>query len=177
MSVAGESARGSVERSRLAQDCPAESPLLLWMICRLFLLIALAAVIGALVPKIDEAVAGQVQEISAPDERTLPEPEDYTIVPSRQKTELEKFASWFGQDWELIYPNFYEGARMYFGQLSEQRRIILRRELSEFIVKSVGLPSETIEESWFKLGAQAWQPDLVIMPVLKDFLWMLSADH
>src|SRR5882724_9152575 len=49
----------------------------------------------------------KIREMPTPEDE-FPNPEDYAIVPSRLKTELEKLASWFGQDWKLIYPNFYQ---------------------------------------------------------------------
>jgi hypothetical protein len=109
-------------------------------------------------------------------ERPRPKPGRPRIVPGKrkQRTELERFALWFHQDWELMYPDFYEGARMYFSQLSGEKKHALRKELSDFIASNAGRRSKSLKRAWFKLGAQAWQSDLVILPALKDFVEMLS---
>lgn len=55
------------------------------------------------------------------------------IVESPELSELEKFASFFHQDYELEYDNFYEGAQVYISNLPEQSKMILKSELVSFI--------------------------------------------
>lgn len=85
-------------------------------------------------------------------------------VPSPAKSELQKFASWFHQDWQLFYESFDEGAGMYLQDLPEDRKHILKAELTQF------LPSAN-RRSWLKLGAQAADRDVQTM--LQRFLQMM----
>ena len=96
------------------------------------------------------------------------------IKPARPKTELEKFASWFHQDWKLVYKDFYEGARMYASSLSTERKTALRRELSEFVETHRNTSRSVLMASWFKLGAQGWQGKFDIHNTLLDFVQILS---
>jgi hypothetical protein len=98
---------------------------------------------------------------------------DYHIIPGKHQTELEKFASWFHQDWKLIYPHFYEGAKIYINDLSAERKGVLRQELLNFISTNADRRSEAVISSWCDLGADAWQSDLEILATLKDFADLL----
>lgn len=87
------------------------------------------------------------------------------VIPSPVKSELQKFASWFHQDWQLFYESFDQGARMYLRDLPIERKSILKSELMQF------LPSAT-RRSWLKLGAQAGDRDVQAM--LQRFLEMMD---
>lgn len=97
-------------------------------------------------------------------------------VPKAEKSELQKFASWFHQDWDLIYPNFYEGAQMYLTSLSSRRRVKLSNELQDFLRQYGGEPSKLVLRAWFRLGAEAWPPELEIANTLHDFVRLMGSD-
>ena len=96
----------------------------------------------------------------------------YRIIPSEPQTELQQFASWFHQDYELLFSNFYEGADMYLRSITLERKKVLGQELKQFIKDNQNSEREEIIEAWCGLGAQAWQEDLEVLPVLNDFVWM-----
>jgi hypothetical protein len=104
----------------------------------------------------------------------MQEPPGHVIVPSPQRTELQQFAQWFHQDWNLVFPEFYSGAAMYFKQLPPERRMELQRQLRAFLDANAGAGPRKLKNLWLKLGAQAWQNDLDIRAVLEDFCWMAT---
>lgn len=87
------------------------------------------------------------------------------IVSSTEKSELQKFASWFHQDWQLFYESFDQGAKLYLRDLSADRKRILKAEFMQF------LPSAN-RRNWLKLGAQAVERDVQVM--LQRFLQMMD---
>lgn len=101
----------------------------------------------------------------------MPPEEPYSIIPSPAKSEIEKFAMFFHQDWKLIYSDFHEGARMCIATLSADTKVVLKKELTEFLALYES-PAD-LREAWLGLGAQAWQEGLDIRKGLRDFLEML----
>lgn len=101
--------------------------------------------------------------------------DSYTVIkPASPKTELEQFASWFHQDWKLVFSDFYDGARMYASSLSIARKAALLRELSEFVETHHNASSSALMASWLKLGAQGWERKYDIHKTLLDFVRILS---
>lgn len=115
-----------------------------------------------------------VSQVPANLELKMQKYESHVIVPSKQLSELQKFASWFHQDWDLIFPDFYQGAKMYFNNISAERIKVLKQELKEFLDKYRGSKSSKLEQAWFRLGAEAWQPDLDIYMTLNDFIDLIN---
>ena len=99
--------------------------------------------------------------------------EQYRIVPSESKTELQKFAFWFHQDWELIFSDFYEGAKMYLESLSPSRRSELKSELEQFLDLNANSSPSELKKAWLSLGAQGWQANLDIRKTLWDFVGLM----
>lgn len=97
----------------------------------------------------------------------------YVVVPKKNRSELQTFASWFHQDWELVFPDFYQGAKMYIDSLSTERKKVLKSELIEFINKYIGSNSSEVKRGWLSLGAQAWQSDKDIHKTLNDFVRLM----
>lgn len=95
----------------------------------------------------------------------------YRTVPIGDRSEIGKFADFFHQDSDLIFPDFRSGARMYFESLSADQKLILKRELKQF-VESRASPS-SLKKAWFKLGAQWWQKDLKIDNAIRDIIDVL----
>ena len=95
-------------------------------------------------------------------------------IPNRPQSELQHFASWFGQDSKLMFGDFREGARIYFSMLTSERRQVLRRELAEFNETHCESSGNAIKRMWLKkLGAEAWQKDLDIRETLVEFFDIL----
>lgn len=98
----------------------------------------------------------------------------YNIVASIEKSELQKFASWFHQDWKIVFPDFIYGAKMYFSNLPSDRAEILSQEIIKFLNKHKKASSSEVRKAWISLGAQAWQADLDIIQTLNEFLNLLK---
>ena len=86
----------------------------------------------------------------------------------KSRTELEKFARTFHQDWDLCFPSFREGALEYF-QLSDfTQNHILLRELKAFVAQG-GTESQLLQR-WHMLGAQAWQRGMPVREGFEQFI-------
>ncbi len=90
-----------------------------------------------------------------------------------EESPLQRFAGWFHQDWALLFPDFFEGTRMYVSQLSPMERSQLRAELMMFLEREGAKEESEIRNAWFQLGAQAWQPNLEIVESLRKFTQMM----
>ena len=73
-----------------------------------------------------------------------------------------------------MFPDFYQGAQMYFDSLSKESLLSLKNELKEFIEKNDHASPKKMKMEWLKLGAEAWQSDLVIHSVIGDFLFLID---
>ncbi len=79
------------------------------------------------------------------------------VVPTtKNSTELQKFASHFHQDFELLFSGANEGASEYFQNLSKDQKQILKIELNELIEEYPGEKQKGLNSAWLKLGAQWW---------------------
>lgn len=116
---------------------------------------------------------GRARNVSRTIEPSMDDIESYRIVPSEPKSELQKFAFWFHQDWKLIFPDFHTGAEMYLSSLSPERKEVLRQALAQFIERNRDADASELIDEWVKLGAQAWQSDLDFLRTLDDFLRMM----
>ena len=96
-----------------------------------------------------------------------PNPNTYQIAPGPRRSELEMFASFFFQDWYLIFPDFYTGVDMYISAISRKQRQILSKQLEQF-VEDHKTPAQ-LKQAWLNAGAQAWPPELEIVSTLRDF--------
>jgi len=105
---------------------------------------------------------------------TMASTSEHQIVPGRERTELEKFASWFHQDWKLVFPNFPEGARMYLSTLPRERKALLHQELSAFLAEHSDDSSSGLKQAWLRLGALGWQSDLDVRETLASFVRMMG---
>jgi hypothetical protein len=100
---------------------------------------------------------------------------DPQVILMPEKSELEKFARSFHQDWDIEGIDFFEGARRYSLRLSSERRINLCGQLYNFIKNNIGTPPAELKRRWFKLGSDAgWQPKVDIHVGLKEFYLILS---
>jgi hypothetical protein len=91
----------------------------------------------------------------------------YKVVETSEKSELQKFASWFHQDWSLIYDSLDRGAEMYIQALPEARRFVLKAELAQFLTSAS-------PKAWLRLGAQIFDRDAGLQAMLQRFLQMMD---
>lgn len=96
------------------------------------------------------------------------------VSSSRERTELERFALWFHQDWRLCFSDIHEGARIYVMGLPANRRAVLRRELLRFLREHTGEPPQALRRLWLKLGAQEWPRGVDVRSILNAFAEMLE---
>jgi hypothetical protein len=75
----------------------------------------------------------------------------------------------FGQDWDLLFSSFHEGARRNFAGLPSERKEQLRRELIDFVTTHDGKLEREVVEAWLRLGAQDWPRNLDIRATLREF--------
>jgi len=94
----------------------------------------------------------------------------FRTIPTPEQSELGAFASWFHQDWRLVYPDFLTGAKMYVEALPGERRKGLSAELRAFIEAHSVSSEEEIRKAWYALGAGAWQTGLQVPDTLHAFL-------
>lgn len=93
----------------------------------------------------------------------------YRVVPSTTRSELQQLALWFHQDWKLLFPDFYAGLHLYLENLPAERRVVLGRELREFVEQNRGASVQALKRRWLRLGAQGWQSSLDIHSTLAAF--------
>jgi hypothetical protein len=98
------------------------------------------------------------------------------IVSVSKHSELERFASWFHQDCDLMFSTFEDGARMYFEEyLPHENRNTLRKELAQFVADHEGASEEALRNVWLKLGAQTWHKQPRSIEKFRSSLQMLDA--
>ena len=98
------------------------------------------------------------------------------VRPQPERSELQKFASWFFQDWELAYSDFHTGAQMHIDALSTKRRATLAIELRDFLHEHTGKTSQELREVWISVGAEAWPRDLHLEEFLEHFIDVLEGN-
>lgn len=103
----------------------------------------------------------------------IPCEDEIRIVATPPRSELQKFAGWFHQDYTLFFTDFHEGARMYLADLPLERKPVLRRELLAHLETHSGASQEEMLKLWWRLGAGAWPPDLDMKKALREFTEMM----
>jgi len=98
----------------------------------------------------------------------------HRVKPSPPLTELQQFASWFNQDWKLLFPDFHSGALLYSKNLTQERRKALSNLLRQFLDENANKSEADLKILWLKLGAQGWQANLNIRRALEDFCRMFE---
>jgi len=71
-------------------------------------------------------------------------------------SELENFASWFHQDFGVIFENIEEGTEAYIGMLSPERKRVLVSELGKLLREYPGKENKGLKNAWIRLGGQWW---------------------
>jgi len=100
--------------------------------------------------------------------------ESYKVVKSEKKSELQKFAMYFHQDWKLVFPDFYTGAEMYLSSIKTEQKVLLKNQLSDFISLHRNSSPAIVKTEWLKLGAQGWQKRLNIIDTLSEFVRLME---
>ena len=107
-------------------------------------------------------------------EVSMPHDLPTAIIPTPERSEIQKFADWFFQDWYLAYPDFHTGAQMHVDSLSPERRAVLAQELREFLREHTGETPDELREAWFLMGAGAWPRDLHLADFISHFVSVME---
>ncbi len=73
-----------------------------------------------------------------------------------EKTELEKFASWFHQDFGVLFESIEEGTNAYLDTLPSRRKKELVAEIKKLLNDDSGKENKGLKNAWLRLGAQWW---------------------
>jgi len=87
------------------------------------------------------------------------------------RSELEIFAGFFHQDFDLCEEDAYEIARKHFNGISRARRAVLKSELVDLL--EFRKSKKAIRNAWWRLGAASWQSGLDLRAALHDYVDML----
>ena len=91
-------------------------------------------------------------------------------------SELQKFARCFTKDWRLHSDSFIGIANRYIQQLQPDRKVLLEREFRAFLYESETDSDEALLQLWYAQGAEAWDFDLTVRPVMSDFYWLMNPE-
>lgn len=91
----------------------------------------------------------------------------FRIIRTKEQKEVEKFASWFHQDYCIMFDDFEVGFQMYIGMLNRERKRILKEELAKFVDDNEGRSESVVLANWLRLGAGAWDANKAICQTLK----------
>ncbi len=86
------------------------------------------------------------------------------------RSELELFASFFHQDFDLE-GDAYKVAREHFHGISPARRKALKTELATLL--EFRKSKKALRNAWWRLGAGGWQRGLDLRTALREFADML----
>lgn len=77
-------------------------------------------------------------------------------------SELEKFASAFHQDLDLLNESYESTGESYILSVEEHCLTELKKELSEFLTRHKSSSEQAVRKAWFKKGAHAHTKNLYI---------------
>ncbi|WP_145973445.1 contact-dependent growth inhibition system immunity protein [Candidatus Phaeomarinobacter ectocarpi] len=100
--------------------------------------------------------------------------EQKIVLVTHQRTEIEKFASFFHQDWRYIYDSADKARADYLKQVGERQRQILEREIRAFLLAQSGNGSQAVLKAWCKLGVNNWDPKVQVKPWLNGALEVID---
>ena len=92
---------------------------------------------------------------------------EYRVVQRTPQSELEQFASWFHQDWKVLFGTADDAIRAYLANMPRGRRTELESELAAFLREHQASDDRKLLEAWYALGAQGWQVSLDLRTVLR----------
>ena len=96
-------------------------------------------------------------------------------VPKRiQKSELERFAGIFHQDFGVETTDIEEYAQDFFRTLSKRRRTTLRIKLIKLLEENPGKKQKGLINEWFRLGAQWWGRQYDLRDCIVKWIHILS---
>jgi hypothetical protein len=74
-----------------------------------------------------------------------------------------------------VHSNSFIGiAYGYIQRLTPDRKAILGREFRAFLYESGADSDEALLQLWYAQGAEAWDVDLTVRPVMSDFYWLMN---
>ena len=96
--------------------------------------------------------------------------------PRAEVSELQKFTRCFTKDWRLHSGSFLQLAAQYIEQLPPDRKAVLTKEFRAFLYDSNADSDESLLQLWYAQGAEVWDFDVTIRPVMTDFYWLMNPD-
>jgi len=75
------------------------------------------------------------------------------------KTEISKFASWFHQDYGVLYKNPEIGVDDYLNTLTQDQQQKLFLEINDLLKEFHGKDHKGLKNAWLRLGAQWWNKE------------------
>jgi hypothetical protein len=94
-----------------------------------------------------------------------------------KRTELQRFAASFHQDWDIEGIDYFEGARHYVRALPVERRYHLKLELRGLIETNATASAKGMTNIWIKLGSDGgWQPEMDIRDGLRQFYEIIAGE-
>ena len=81
------------------------------------------------------------------------------VTPTTHPSQLQQFARYFHQDWNLLFSDFRSGVLRYLPRLTSGERAILKAELVELLSQKA---EGQVLETWYFLGAQWWPPGVSV---------------
>lgn len=91
-----------------------------------------------------------------------------------KRIELEKFATIFHQDINLIYNSFEEASDEYHSSLTSKRQAILVVQIESFLKEHDLSSSKTVLSAWVNLGAHGWDRKINVLPYLNKTIEKLK---
>jgi hypothetical protein len=89
-------------------------------------------------------------------------------------SELQKFARSFTANWRVRASSFLVLANEYIQQLPLDRKEVLAKEFRAFLYESNTDSDKALLQRWYRQGAEVWDFDLTVHPVMSDFYWMMN---
>src|ERR1700752_3617634 len=89
-------------------------------------------------------------------------------------SELQKFARSFTENWRLRASSFLMLASEYIEQLPRDRKEVLAQAVRAFLCEHSGDSDEALLQLWYEQGAEVWDFDLTVRPVMSDFYWLMN---
>jgi hypothetical protein len=80
---------------------------------------------------------------------------EFKVLLVPKQSEFQGLASWFHQDWAVMFPSFNSAVDIYIASLTERRKQILRVELEAVLLETKNSEAD-LKNQWLNAGAQGY---------------------
>ena len=91
-------------------------------------------------------------------------------------SELERFARWFHQDFDVMFGSPDEGAEAFVRALNAEQRAELKRGLNKLLNDNPGRRAKGLRNEWYRLGAQ-YLPSKDLRATIENWIATLLAEQ